>query len=65
VPGNLGIVEVAMLVGLPQFEKEELLASLLTFRILYFAVPLLLALLALALRELGLVARPTTTSPRS
>jgi glycosyltransferase 2 family protein len=65
VPGNLGIIEAAMLIGLPQFEKEELLASLLTFRVLYFAVPLLFALLALALRELGLVARPTAASPRS
>jgi glycosyltransferase 2 family protein len=65
VPGNLGIIEAAMLIGLPQFEKEELLASLLTFRIIYFAIPLLFAMLALALRELGLVARPSTTSPRS
>jgi uncharacterized membrane protein YbhN (UPF0104 family) len=65
VPGNLGIIEAAMLIGLPQFEKEELLASLLTFRVLYFAIPLLFAMLALALRELGLIARPTTTSPRS
>jgi glycosyltransferase 2 family protein len=64
VPGNLGIIEAAMLIGLPQFEKEELLASLLTFRVLYFAVPLLFAMFALALRELGLVARPSTTSPR-
>jgi glycosyltransferase 2 family protein len=65
VPGNLGIIEAAMLIGLPQFEKEALLASLLTFRILYFAVPLLFAMLMLALRELGWVARPTTTSQRS
>lgn len=65
VPGNLGIIEAAMLLGLPQFEKEDLLASLLTFRVLYFAVPLLFAMMALTLRELGLVARPRTTSQRS
>ena len=65
VPGNLGIIEAAMLLGLPQFEKEALLASLLTFRVLYFAVPLLFAMLALTLRELGLVAWPRTTSQRS
>ncbi len=64
VPGNLGIMEAGMLLGLPQFEKEELLASLLTFRVVYFAIPLLFAMLALALRELGLLARPRTTSPR-
>ena len=62
VPGNLGIVEAGMLLGLPQFPKEELLASLLTFRVLYFAVPLLFAMLALALRELGVLAQPRTTS---
>jgi uncharacterized membrane protein YbhN (UPF0104 family) len=65
VPGNLGIIEAAMLIGLPQFSKEELLAALLTFRVVYFVIPLLFAMLALGLRELGLVARPTTTSKRS
>ena len=34
-PGSLGVIEAAMLVGLPQFAKEELLASLLIFRFLY------------------------------
>jgi glycosyltransferase 2 family protein len=62
VPGNLGIIEAGMLIGLPQFEKEELLAALLTFRVLYFVIPLIVAMIALALRELGFVARPNTTS---
>ena len=35
-PGSLGVIEATMLVGLPQFPKEELLASLLVFRVLYF-----------------------------
>jgi glycosyltransferase 2 family protein len=65
VPGNLGIIEAALLVGLPQFPKEDLLAALLTFRILYFIIPVCLAMLVLGLRELRLVARPTTTSQRS
>ncbi len=65
VPGNLGIIEAALLVGLPQFPKEDLLAALLTFRILYFVIPVCLAMLVLGLRELRLVARPTTTSQRS
>jgi uncharacterized membrane protein YbhN (UPF0104 family) len=63
VPGSLGVIEAALLIGLPQFRKEELLAALLTFRVAYFVIPFLLATLALGLRELGLVARPTTTSP--
>src|SRR6266567_557565 len=55
-PGSLGVIEVAMLVGLPQFPKEELLATLLIFRFLYFVLPLSLAALLLGLRELWLLA---------
>ena len=61
VPGNLGIMEAALLIGLPVFEKEGLLAALLTFRILYFVIPVCLAMLVFGLRELSLMARPTTT----
>jgi hypothetical protein len=46
-----------MLVGLPQFAKEELLASLLIFRFLYFVLPVSVAALLLGLRELRLLAR--------
>jgi hypothetical protein len=65
VPGSLGVIEAALLIGLPQFPKEALLAALLTFRVAYFVIPFLLATLALGLRELGLVARPGMTSPPS
>jgi len=65
VPGSLGVIEAALLIGLPQFPKEELLAAVLTFRVAYFVIPFLLATLTLGLRELGLVARPTMTSPPS
>jgi glycosyltransferase 2 family protein len=51
-PGSLGVFDAAMLVGLPQFAKEELLASLLIFRVLYFVIPLFLAVLVLGIREL-------------
>jgi glycosyltransferase 2 family protein len=57
-PGSLGVIEAAMLVGLSQFPKEELLASLLIFRVLYFVLPFVLALLLLGLRELWLMAIP-------
>ena len=50
-PGSLGVLEAAMLLGLPQFQKEELLASLLIFRLLYFILPLCGALIAFALLE--------------
>ena len=35
-PGSLGVVEAAILIGLPQYQREELLATLLTFRVLDF-----------------------------
>jgi uncharacterized membrane protein YbhN (UPF0104 family) len=56
-PGSLGVFEAAMLVSLPQFQKEELLATLLIFRCIYFVIPLMLAASLLAIRELWLIAR--------
>jgi len=56
-PGSLGVIEAAMLIGLPQYNREELLAALLTFRVLDFFLPLLLATILFGLRELRLVAR--------
>lgn len=56
VPGSLGVMEAAMFIGLPQFRREDLLASLLTFRVLYFILPLFLAALLLGLREVRSVA---------
>jgi glycosyltransferase 2 family protein len=56
-PGSLGVIEAAMLIGLPQYNREELLAALLTFRVLDFFLPLLVATILFGLRELRLVAR--------
>jgi glycosyltransferase 2 family protein len=50
-PGSLGVMEAVVLLGLPQFKKEELLACLLTFRLLYFVLPFAAAVLLLGLRE--------------
>ena len=58
-PGSLGVVEAALLIGLPQYPREELLATLLTFRVLDFFLPLILATLMFGLRELRLVTRAT------
>ena len=55
-PGSLGVIEAAMLIGLPQFQKEELLASLLIFRFLYFVFPLFLAAILLGVREAWMTA---------
>jgi uncharacterized membrane protein YbhN (UPF0104 family) len=51
-PGSLGVFDAAMLLGLPQLAKEELLATLLVFRLLYFVLPFSLALVTLGVREL-------------
>ena len=56
-PGSLGVVEAAILIGLPQYQREELLATLLTFRVIDFFLPLFLATLMFGLRELRLLAR--------
>jgi uncharacterized membrane protein YbhN (UPF0104 family) len=53
-PGGLGVFDAAMLVALWQFDKEELLAGLLLFRLLYYVVPFALSLLILGVRELVL-----------
>jgi glycosyltransferase 2 family protein len=51
------VFDAAMLVGLAEYEKEALLASLLIFRVLYFVLPFMLALSLLGVRELVLGAR--------
>jgi hypothetical protein len=56
-PGSLGVVEAAILIGLPQYPREDLLAIVLTFRVLDFFLPLLIATTMFGLRELRLIAR--------
>ena len=51
-PGGLGVFDAAMLVGLWQFDREDLLAGLLLFRLVYYIVPFVMALLILGGREL-------------
>jgi uncharacterized membrane protein YbhN (UPF0104 family) len=61
-PGGLGVFEAAMLVGLWQFDKEELLAGMLLFRVLYYITPFVLSLLILAVREV-LLGRVAVVAP--
>jgi uncharacterized membrane protein YbhN (UPF0104 family) len=56
-PGGLGVFDAAMLVGLWQMDKEELLAGMLLFRLLYYYAPFLVSVILLTLRELILGAR--------
>jgi uncharacterized membrane protein YbhN (UPF0104 family) len=50
-PGSLGVFENAMLAALPGVPKEELLAALVVFRLLYFIIPFCLALITMACWE--------------
>jgi glycosyltransferase 2 family protein len=51
-PGGLGVFDAAMFVALWQYDRENLLAGLLLFRLLYYVVPFALALIILGIREL-------------
>ena len=56
-PGGLGVFDAAMLVGLWQMDKEELLAGMLLFRLLYYIVPFVLSVMLLTFREVILGSR--------
>jgi uncharacterized membrane protein YbhN (UPF0104 family) len=50
-PGAVGALDAAMLIGLPAFDRAELVATLLLYRLLYFVAPFAIALAGLGLRE--------------
>src|SRR3954449_2017407 len=56
-PGGLGVFDAAMLVGLWQMDREELLAGMLLFRVLYYIGPFVISVILLTLREIILGAR--------
>ena len=65
-PGGLGVFDAAMLVALWQFPKEDLVAGLLLFRLLYYLVPFVFALAILGTRELMMMRRhKTLPKPRT
>ena len=66
-PGGLGVFDATMLVALWQFDKEDLLAGLLLFRLLYYLTPFTLALILLGIREatIGLRAPGTLPPPQT
>jgi phosphatidylglycerol lysyltransferase len=58
VPGGVGVFETTILLALPQLPTAELMASFVLFRIVYYLMPFVLALLLLASRELSEHQRP-------
>jgi hypothetical protein len=51
-PGGIGVFEATILLALPNVPKEQLLGSLLLFRLCYYVLPFVLALVLLAGREI-------------
>src|ERR1700716_808027 len=53
-PGSIGVFDAAMLVALPEFGREQLLATLVVFRILYFLIPFGISISIMGTREFWL-----------
>jgi glycosyltransferase 2 family protein len=53
-PGGIGVFDAAMLIALWQFDREDVLAGLLLFRLVYYVIPFALALMVLGIREIVL-----------
>src|SRR5476649_1442511 len=51
-PGGLGVFDAAMLVGLWQMDREDLLAGMLLFRVLYYLAPFVISVILLTFREI-------------
>lgn len=51
-PGGIGVFEATMLLALPGVPREQLLGALLVYRLCYYVVPFILALVLLGVREL-------------
>jgi uncharacterized membrane protein YbhN (UPF0104 family) len=56
-PGALGVFDAAILIALAQYPKEELLATLLVWRAIYYILPFSLALVVMGTREICLASR--------
>jgi uncharacterized membrane protein YbhN (UPF0104 family) len=56
-PGGLGVFDAAMLIALTQYPREELLATLLVWRAVYYVLPFSFALIVMAAREIWLASR--------
>jgi uncharacterized membrane protein YbhN (UPF0104 family) len=50
-PGGIGALDAVMLVALPDFDRAQVVATLLLYRLLYFVAPFAIALAGLGIRE--------------
>lgn len=49
IPGGLGVLELVLITMLPHSSTQSLVACLLAFRIIYYFIPLMLAMLAIGI----------------
>ena len=63
-PGSIGVFDAAMLVALPDQNKEELVAALIIYRVIYFMIPFVIALLIMAYWEATLFLEGTRGTGR-
>src|SRR3954467_15248647 len=56
-PGGLGVFDAAMLVGLWQMDREDLLGGMLLFRVLYYIALFVISVILLTFREVIVGAR--------
>ncbi len=61
-PGGLGVFDAAMLVGLWQMDREDLLGGMLLFRLLYYIAPFVISVILLTFREVIVGARIQTAA---
>lgn len=66
-PGGIGVFEATMLLALPGVPKESLLGALLVYRLCYYLLPFILALVLLGTREImvraGVLKRQLADAP--
>ena len=56
-PGSLGVFDAAMVLAFAAVDREDLVAALLLFRLMYFVTPFVTALAVMATREIMLALR--------
>ncbi len=52
-PGGIGVFEASMMIALPSIPRDELLGTLLLFRVVYYFIPFALALVILGAYEIA------------
>jgi phosphatidylglycerol lysyltransferase len=62
-PGGIGVFEAVILVTLPQVDKAALISALILYRLIYYWLPFLLALLLLFLNEVRLWRKAGASPP--